>query len=123
MGYYTSVRWPHGLAVEDAWFSARRTGVRIPLGSPRPLICSDEVPKGMGAIGKVLLGLGAVLVAVGLLLIGLERLGVRSWRLPGDIAIQRDGFAFYFPLGTSILISLVLTLLLTFWAWLSARGR
>jgi hypothetical protein len=77
----------------------------------------------MGAIGKVLLGLGAVLVAVGLLLIGLERLGVRSWRLPGDIAIQRDGYSFYFPLGTSILISIVLTLLLTFWAWLSARGR
>jgi hypothetical protein len=77
----------------------------------------------MGAIGKVLLGLGAVLVTVGLLLIGLDRLGIRSWRLPGDIAIQRDGFAFYFPLGTSILISLVLTLLLTFWAWLSARGR
>jgi hypothetical protein len=50
-------------------------------------------------------------------------LGVRSWRLPGDIAIQRDGYSFYFPLGTSILISIVLTLLLTFWAWLSARGR
>jgi hypothetical protein len=77
----------------------------------------------MSAIGKVLLGLGAVLVVVGLLLIGLERLGVRGWRLPGDIVIQRDGFSFYFPLGTSILISIVLTLLLTFWAWLSARGR
>ncbi|BCW96853.1 MAG: DUF2905 family protein [Fimbriimonadales bacterium] len=77
----------------------------------------------MGAIGKLLLGLGAVLVVVGLLLIGLERLGVRGWRLPGDIAIQRDGFSFYFPLGTSILISLLLTLILTFWAWLTARGR
>jgi hypothetical protein len=77
----------------------------------------------MSAIGKVLLGLGAVLVVVGLMLIGLERLGVRGWRLPGDIVIQRDGFSFYFPLGTSILISIVLTLLLTFWAWLSARGR
>ncbi len=77
----------------------------------------------MGAIGKLLLGLGAVLVVVGLLLIGLERLGLRGWRLPGDIAIQRDGFSFYFPLGTSILISLLLTLILTFWAWLTARGR
>ncbi|MGQ9656958.1 MAG: DUF2905 domain-containing protein [Fimbriimonadales bacterium] len=77
----------------------------------------------MGAIGKVLLGLGAVLMGIGLLLIALERLGVRGWRLPGDIVIQRDGFSFYFPLGTSLLISLVLTLLLTFWAWLAARGR
>ncbi|MDM7461489.1 MAG: DUF2905 domain-containing protein [bacterium] len=77
----------------------------------------------MGTVGKVLLGLGVMLMVVGLLLIGLERLGVRSWRMPGDIAIQRDGFQLYFPLGTSILISMILTLLLTFWAWLSARGR
>lgn len=77
----------------------------------------------MSAVGKVLLGLGVMLMVMGLLLIGLERLGVRSWRMPGDIAIQRDGFQFYFPLGTSILISILLTLLLTFWAWLSARGR
>lgn len=77
----------------------------------------------MSSAGKVLLGLGAVLILVGLLLIGLDRLGVRGWRMPGDIAIQRDGFQFYFPLGTSILISIILTLLLTFWAWLSARGR
>ncbi|MCS6920201.1 MAG: DUF2905 domain-containing protein [Fimbriimonadales bacterium] len=77
----------------------------------------------MSSAGKVLLGLGAVLILVGLLLIGLDRLGVRGWRMPGDIAVQRDGFQFYFPLGTSILISIILTLLLTFWAWLSARGR
>ncbi|GIV07292.1 MAG: hypothetical protein KatS3mg017_0494 [Fimbriimonadales bacterium] len=77
----------------------------------------------MNTAGKVLLGLGAVLILVGLLLMGLDRLGVRGWRMPGDIAIQRDGFQFYFPLGTSILLSIILTLLLTFWAWLSARGR
>lgn len=77
----------------------------------------------MGSAGKILLGLGAVLIVVGLLLIGLERLGIRSWRMPGDIAIHRDGFHFYFPLGTSILLSIILTLLLTFWAWLTARGR
>ncbi|MCS7301188.1 MAG: DUF2905 domain-containing protein [Fimbriimonadales bacterium] len=77
----------------------------------------------MSAVGKVLLGLGALLMLVGLVLIGLDRLGVRGWRMPGDIAIQRDGFAFYFPLGTSLLISILLMLLLTFWAWLTARGR
>ncbi|MFN3689429.1 MAG: DUF2905 domain-containing protein [Fimbriimonadales bacterium] len=77
----------------------------------------------MSAVGKVLLGIGAFLILVGLALIGLERLGVRSWRMPGDIAIQRDGFHFYFPLGTSILISILLTLVLTFWAWLMGRTR
>lgn len=77
----------------------------------------------MGSAGKILVGLGVVLIVVGLMLIGLERLGVRSWRMPGDIAIHRDGFHFYFPLGTSILISLILTLLFTFWAWLTMRGR
>ncbi|MDW8052179.1 MAG: DUF2905 domain-containing protein [Armatimonadota bacterium] len=77
----------------------------------------------MGAVGKALVGLGAVLIAIGILLIGLERAGIRSWRLPGDIVIHRDGFHFYFPLGTSLLISLILTLLFTFLAWLSTRGR
>jgi hypothetical protein len=46
---------------------------------------------------------GLVLLAVGKGLIP---------RLPGDIAIERKGFRFYFPLGTSILVSVVLTLLL-----------
>lgn len=77
----------------------------------------------MSAAGKVLVGLGVLMIVVGILLIGLERAGIRSWRLPGDIVVQRDGFHFYFPLGTSLLISILLTLLLTFLAWLSMRGR
>ncbi|MCS7066618.1 MAG: DUF2905 domain-containing protein [Fimbriimonadales bacterium] len=77
----------------------------------------------MSGVGKVLIGLGVVLMLVGLLLVALERAGVRSWRMPGDIVIHRDGFHFYFPLGTSILISLILTLLLTFLAWLASRAR
>jgi len=77
----------------------------------------------VGTVGKTLLLLGFAMVGIGLLLIGLERLGVRQWRLPGDIAIQRDGFSFYFPLGTSILISIILSLVLSFIAWLSMRAR
>lgn len=76
----------------------------------------------MGAIGKTLILLGVILVGVGLLFMALERIGMRSWRLPGDIAVERDGFHFYFPLGTSILISIVLSLILTFLAWLAMRG-
>jgi formate hydrogenlyase subunit 3/multisubunit Na+/H+ antiporter MnhD subunit len=53
---------------------------------------------------------GVVLVAVGLVL----TLGTRILplgRLPGDIVIRRDGFTLYFPLMTSIVLSLILTLL------------
>ncbi len=77
----------------------------------------------MGTVGKALIGLGAMLMVVGLVLVALDRAGIRQWRLPGDIAIHRDGFHFYFPLGTSLLISLILTLLLSFLAWLSGRAR
>ncbi len=77
----------------------------------------------MGTVGKALIGLGVMLMVVGLVLVALDRAGIRQWRLPGDIAIHRDGFHFYFPLGTSLLISLILTLLLSFLAWLSGRAR
>lgn len=64
-------------------------------------------------------GLGRFLVFAGLglaLLGGLLWLGSRSFglgRLPGDIVVRRGNFTFYFPLATSILVSLVLSLL--FW--------
>ncbi len=77
----------------------------------------------MGTVGKAIIALGALLIFVGLILLALDRIGVRQWRLPGDIAIQRDGFAFYFPLGTSILLSIVLSLVLTFLAWVASRMR
>jgi hypothetical protein len=68
-------------------------------------------------IGRLLLlvGLGIALMG-GLLVLGSRFLNKESlpWlgRLPGDIRIERKGFSCYFPLATSILISLVLTLLL-----------
>jgi len=62
----------------------------------------------------MLLGVGALLALVGVLLILAERFpGLRIGRLPGDVAIERERWRFYFPLGTSILISVVLSLL--FW--------
>ena len=57
-------------------------------------------------LGRVLIVLGVVLALVGVLLAVGSPLG----RLPGDIAIRGDRWAFYVPLGTSILISLALTL-------------
>ena len=67
---------------------------------------------GIQHIGKFLILLGLLISAIGgLLLLS----GKIPWigRLPGDILIQKKNFTFYFPLATSILLSLILTLL--FW--------
>lgn len=60
---------------------------------------------------RILITIGIILVVAGLLWPLIMKSGLG--RLPGDISIQRDGFRFYFPITTSILISLVLTLI--FW--------
>ena len=62
-------------------------------------------------MGRLLIVVGIVLIVLGLLLsysnvFSFLKLG----RLPGDIAIKRDNFRFYFPITTSILLSLILTL-------------
>jgi hypothetical protein len=68
---------------------------------------------GVGSLGRMLLVMGAVLALVGLGLILAERFpGLRIGRLPGDIRVERGNFRFYFPLATSILLSIVLTLVL-----------
>lgn len=64
----------------------------------------------MLSLGKAIIVLGAVLIAVGLLLVLLGRTGLPIGRLPGDIIYRRRNFAFYFPLTTSILLSIVLSL-------------
>jgi hypothetical protein len=65
----------------------------------------------MGDLGKLLVVVGVLIVAVGLMLMVLGRVPFLG-RLPGDIHIQRGNWSFYFPLTTSILISVVLSLLL-----------
>jgi hypothetical protein len=62
-------------------------------------------------IRRVLIVAGAILLVVGLLWPFLGRLGLG--RLPGDIVIERQNFRFYFPLVTSLVVSVALTLL--FW--------
>ena len=65
-------------------------------------------------LGRTLIAIGAVLVVVGLVLVVLPRLGgsLPLGRLPGDIAIKRDGFSFYFPITTSIVVSVLISLVL-----------
>jgi multisubunit Na+/H+ antiporter MnhG subunit len=65
---------------------------------------------GLDAIGKMILTLGLILVLVGGSLVLLGKLGLG--RLPGDILMQRGNTTFYFPVATSIIVSLVLTLIL-----------
>lgn len=66
-------------------------------------------------MSRWLITLGIVLVAAGLLWPLFEKIGIG--RLPGDFVVEREHFRFYFPLGTSILISAVLTFVL----WLFHR--
>ena len=62
-------------------------------------------------IGKTLIVLGLVITAAGIVLILLPR---APWigKLPGDIAINKDNYQFYFPITTCIIISVVLSFLL-----------
>jgi DUF2905 family protein len=61
-------------------------------------------------MGKLLVYIGLGITALGLLLM----LGVPFGRLPGDFVVRRGSFSFYFPLATSIVISILLTLILSF---------
>ena len=62
----------------------------------------------MADLGKLIIGAGIVLVAVGTLVLLFGKIG----GLPGDIQIRRGNFTFFFPIVTCIVLSLVLTLVL-----------
>lgn len=66
----------------------------------------------MNELGKALLGLGLLLAIIGGALMIAGRFGLPLGRLPGDFAFRGKHVSVYFPLGTSILISIVLTALL-----------
>jgi hypothetical protein len=67
---------------------------------------------GIHYLGKLLIVLGVIVIAVGGLLLFSGKI---PWigRLPGDILIQKKNYTFYFPLATSIIISVIITLV--FW--------
>lgn len=72
----------------------------------------------MADLGKLLLGVGVLIALMGVLLLAAPQL---PWlgRLPLDFRIERPGMTFYFPIGTSIVLSIVLSLLL----WIFSRLR
>ena len=61
-------------------------------------------------MGKLLVIVGLVVAGLGVLMM----LGLPLGRLPGDFAVRRGNFSFYFPLATSIILSILLTLLFSF---------
>lgn len=77
--------------------------------------------------GRVLILIGLGIVAVGILFSLADRFpGLASglsWlgKLPGDIAVKRDNFSFYFPIATSLVLSVVVSLLCYLLSWLFRR--
>jgi len=69
----------------------------------------------VSSVSAVVESLGKTLVLIGLGVAGLGlmmMLGVPLGRLPGDFYVKRGSFSFYFPLATSIILSIILTLVL-----------
>lgn len=66
----------------------------------------------MNELGKPLLGIGLLLAVLGVLILLASRFGLPLGRLPGDISYKGKNFSFYLPLGTCILISVVLSAML-----------
>jgi hypothetical protein len=63
-------------------------------------------------MGKALIVIGLVIISAGVILTFTDKIPLLG-RLPGDIHIQKKNFSFYFPITTSILISVILTVIFT----------
>jgi hypothetical protein len=73
----------------------------------------------MSDLGRILIGIGLLLVVCGVLVLLLGKTGLPLGRLPGDLTWRGKHTTVYFPLGTSILISAVLSLIF----WVLSRWR
>ena len=62
-------------------------------------------------IGKLLIFIGIFTIVFGLLFVFLDKIPFNLGKLPGDIYIKRDNFVFYFPITTSIIISVFLSII------------
>ena len=69
---------------------------------------------GLGDLGKILISLGLAIVLAGALLLIFGKIPFLG-KLPGDIYISRKNFTFYFPLATTLLLSLALSLIARLW--------
>jgi hypothetical protein len=79
------------------------------------------MPEGFTGLGRLFLIVGLIFVAFGLVIMLFERFPqIPLGRLPGDIRIERENVRFYFPLATSVIVSLVVTLL---WSLISSLRK
>lgn len=65
----------------------------------------------MAEIGKSVIFIGIVIIVIGIILLFSDKLPFNLGKLPGDISYKKENFSFYFPITTSILVSIVLSLL------------
>ena len=77
-------------------------------------LCRERYSGSMPDLGKLLLFFGLILVVTGLVLVLFGRMNIPLGRLPGDIVYRGKNTTFYFPLATSILLSVVLSVVLYF---------
>lgn len=63
-------------------------------------------------MGKTLITIGILLILAGIIVTVLSKTGINLGRLPGDINIKKDNYSFHFPVVSSIIISIILTVLL-----------
>ena len=73
---------------------------------------------GLEGLGRIILVVGLAVVALGLTLMLMGRYGLALRPLPGDIVIRRPGVVIYFPLVTMLVLSIILTLVMRFIAYL-----
>ena len=72
-------------------------------------------------LGRLFIILGLFLLVFGALLMLFSKTPIGFGKLPGDIVFKRGSFTFYFPVATSLIISLLLTLILNFIFWLMKK--
>ncbi|HSF69652.1 MAG TPA: DUF2905 domain-containing protein [Nitrospira sp.] len=78
-------------------------------------------------LGKVMIGIGLGIAGLGVFLIAADRMpglgNALSWlgKLPGDLSFKRDNISFYFPITTSIVLSIILSLLFYILGWFFRR--
>ena len=74
-----------------------------------------SMPDPLQNIAKLLITIGILIAALGVLLLLFRNSGIPFLgKLPGDIVIQKKNFTFYFPIATSILVSIILSLVFYF---------
>jgi quinol-cytochrome oxidoreductase complex cytochrome b subunit len=78
------------------------------------------------SLGKLLVAIGSIIALLGILFLLADRMGMANpfgWlgKLPGDFSIKRENFHLYFPLGTSILLSVILSLIFYLLSWIFRR--